>query len=124
MKYNYFKDILEEKKERKNKNKIIAIRKEMANYLGHNRNYVLLFIVVIIIIFLVLWALFRNKDDCKDGDCRDSYSKSDSRSRSKSKSKDCDKDSRYNEDSRRNSDKYSSDSYSESSYSHSKNRKK
>ncbi len=86
----------------------------MTNYLGHNRNYVLLFIVVIIIIFLVLWALFRDKDDCKDGDCGDSFSRSKSDSRSKSKSDDCNKDSRYTEDSK---DKYSSDSYSESSYS-------
>ena len=54
----------------------------MTHYLSHNRNYVLLFLVVLIIILVVLWALFRK---CDDKDCKDSYS-SDSYSKSKSKS--------------------------------------
>ena len=81
----------------------------MTHYLGHNRNYVLLFVVVLAIILIVLWALFRNKD-CADGDCDDSRSRSDSRS----KSNDSDRRSRSSHDSRRSSDKYSSDSYSDS----------
>lgn len=81
----------------------------MTDYLGHNRNYVLLFIVVIIIILLVLWALFRNRDDCKDGDCSDNSS---DRSRDSRFTKES---SASREDCKRSSesDKYSSDSYSE-----------
>ena len=81
----------------------------MANYLGHNRNYVLLLVVVVAIILLVLWVLFR---DDKNSDCSDSYS--DSRYYSGSESRD----TRYTKDSKSTDcDKYSSDSYSES-YSH------
>ena len=71
----------------------------MAHYLGHNRNYVLLFVVVVIVVLLILWALFRNRNkDCKD-------SCSDSRSGSKdSRSRDCDtRSDKY--------DRYTTDTY-------------
>lgn len=81
----------------------------MTEYLGRNRNYVILFVVVLIIILLIIWALFKN-DDCDNGDC-DSYSdsRSETRSRSKSRSRSDDKkDSCYDKDS---SERYTTDSY-------------
>ena len=79
----------------------------MDSQLAHSKHYgagVLLFVVVAIAAVLILWAIFRNKNDDKKHRSRSDsrVSRSDcSESRSKSHSRDCDEtsESRYSDSS-------------------------